>query len=202
MLVCVLPPSIVSFSATPWPVDHQASLSTGFHRQECWRGLPFAPPGAHPDPGMEPPSPASPCIGSRFFTTGPPGKPCSSCLHSCKSQTSNSEKRPYEYWLLTVRDTLKVTQDPSKARIKGQPGVSTLIFSQSLARLCPGQVTAPCLSFSSCTLGIIPSSGIKGDSPMAEELCPVQEPWGGARPHSPSGVPEVSLNSSCSPAPH
>ena len=31
--------------ATPWPIACQAPLSMGFSRQECWRGLPFPPPG-------------------------------------------------------------------------------------------------------------------------------------------------------------
>ena len=36
---------------------HQAPLSMGFSRQECWSGLPFPPPGDLPDPGREPRSP-------------------------------------------------------------------------------------------------------------------------------------------------
>ena len=44
--------------ATPWTVTHQASLSTGFPRQEYWSGLPFPPPGDPPDPGIELQSPA------------------------------------------------------------------------------------------------------------------------------------------------
>ena len=37
--------SVVSNSANPWTVAHQASLSTGFSRQEYWSGLPFPTPG-------------------------------------------------------------------------------------------------------------------------------------------------------------
>ena len=33
--------SVVSNSVTLWTVAHQAPLSTGFSRQECWRGLPL-----------------------------------------------------------------------------------------------------------------------------------------------------------------
>ena len=47
------------FSAIPWTVARQASLSIGFSRQEYWRGLPFPPPGDLPDTGTEPTSPAS-----------------------------------------------------------------------------------------------------------------------------------------------
>ena len=41
--------SVMSNSATPWTVAHQAPLSTRFSRQEYWSGLPFPPPDArHP----------------------------------------------------------------------------------------------------------------------------------------------------------
>ena len=50
--------SVVSDSATPWTVAHQAPLSMGFSRQEYWSGWPCPPPGDLPDPGMEPRSPA------------------------------------------------------------------------------------------------------------------------------------------------
>ena len=39
-------------------VAHQAPLSMGFSRQECWSGLPFPPPGNFPELGVEPTSPA------------------------------------------------------------------------------------------------------------------------------------------------
>ena len=42
----------------PWTVVYQASLSMGFSRQGYWSGLPFPSPGDHPDPGIEPTSPA------------------------------------------------------------------------------------------------------------------------------------------------
>ena len=38
-------------------------------------GLPFPSPGDLPDPGIEPMFPLSPVLGSKFFTTVPPGKP-------------------------------------------------------------------------------------------------------------------------------
>ena len=49
--------SVVSDSATPWTVAHQAPQSMGFSRQEYWSGLPFPSPGDLPDPGIEPRSP-------------------------------------------------------------------------------------------------------------------------------------------------
>ena len=47
--------SIVSDTfATPGTVALQASLPTGFSRQEYCSGLPFPSPGDLPDPGIEP----------------------------------------------------------------------------------------------------------------------------------------------------
>ena len=57
--------------ATPWIVAHQAPLSMGLPRQECWNGLPFLSPGDLPNSWIEPVSPA---LAGRFFTTEPPGK--------------------------------------------------------------------------------------------------------------------------------
>ena len=55
----VLSRSVVSDSATPWTVAHQAVLCVSFSRQEYWSGLPHPPPGDLPTPGIEPASPAS-----------------------------------------------------------------------------------------------------------------------------------------------
>ena len=46
--------SHVQLFAIPWTVVYQASLSTGFSRQEYWNGWPFPSPGDLPDPGIEP----------------------------------------------------------------------------------------------------------------------------------------------------
>ena len=48
--------SCVQLSVTLWTVACQASLSTGFPRQEDWSGLPFPSAGDLPDPGIEPTS--------------------------------------------------------------------------------------------------------------------------------------------------
>ena len=53
----------------PWTVAHQASLSMGFPRQECWSGLPFPSPGDLPDLGIELASLMSPVLVGGFFTT-------------------------------------------------------------------------------------------------------------------------------------
>ena len=42
------------FSETPWTVACQASLPTGFPRQDYWNGLPFHFPGDLPNPGINP----------------------------------------------------------------------------------------------------------------------------------------------------
>ena len=57
---------------TSWTVAHQAPLSMGLSRQECWNGFQFPSPGAFPVPGIESVSPA---LAGGFFTTEPPGKP-------------------------------------------------------------------------------------------------------------------------------
>ena len=43
---------------TLWTVEHQAPLSMEFSGEEHWDGLLFPSPGALPDPGIEPESPA------------------------------------------------------------------------------------------------------------------------------------------------
>ena len=44
--------------ATLCTVARQALVFMGFSRQECWSGRTFPPSGDHPDPGIEPLSPA------------------------------------------------------------------------------------------------------------------------------------------------
>ena len=57
---------------TPCTVAHQAPLSLGFSRQECWSGLPFLSPGDLPNPGVKPRSPA---LQAESLLSEPPGKP-------------------------------------------------------------------------------------------------------------------------------
>ena len=66
--------SVVSDSATPWTVAHQAPLSMGFSRQDYWGGLPCLPPGDLPYLETESKSPAL-RAGSL-----PLGKPNSWCI--------------------------------------------------------------------------------------------------------------------------
>ena len=50
--VCALSRSVLSSSATPWTVTHEAPLSMGFFRQEYWCGLPCPSPGDLPNPRL------------------------------------------------------------------------------------------------------------------------------------------------------
>ena len=54
LLCCAVLRSVVSDSATPWTVTHQAHLSMGFSKPEYWSGLPHSPPGDIPDSGIKP----------------------------------------------------------------------------------------------------------------------------------------------------
>ena len=56
-------------------------LSMGFPRQEYWSRLPLPSPGALPDPGTEPMSPA---LQADSFTTEPVGKSLISVSLSAK----------------------------------------------------------------------------------------------------------------------
>ena len=63
--------SCVRLFATQWTVAYQAPPSMGFSRQEYWSGLPFPFPGALPNPGIEPRSPA---LQTETLPSEPPGK--------------------------------------------------------------------------------------------------------------------------------
>ena len=69
---CLVPQSCPTLLRPPWAVAHQAPLSMGFSRQECWTGLPFPPPGDLLYPGIEL---ASPALAGGFFTSKLPGNP-------------------------------------------------------------------------------------------------------------------------------
>ena len=85
-LVTKLCPTLV----TPWTVACQAPLPMGFSRQEYWSGLPFLSPGDHPNPGIEPESPA---LQTDSLLTELWGKPTHSFPGSSagKESTCNAE---------------------------------------------------------------------------------------------------------------
>ena len=70
--MCML--SAVWLFAAPWTVAYQVPESIEFSSQEYWSGLPFPTPGNLPGPGINPTSPGSLALASRFITTEPPGK--------------------------------------------------------------------------------------------------------------------------------
>ena len=61
--------SHVQLFVTLGTVAHLASLSTGFSRQEYWRGLPCPSPGDLPNTGIGPASLMSTALAGGFFTT-------------------------------------------------------------------------------------------------------------------------------------
>ena len=71
---CVRSRSAVAQSVTPWRVVHQAPLSMGFPRQECWSGLPFPSARNLPDSDWTQVFCVC-CIAGGFYTTVLPGKP-------------------------------------------------------------------------------------------------------------------------------
>ena len=71
--LCVSRSVVYDSLGPPQTVEHQASLSMGFSKQEYWSGLPVPSPGDLPDPGIEPSPPA---WEGEFLTADPPGKPC------------------------------------------------------------------------------------------------------------------------------
>ena len=94
---CMLSHSVVSDSATPWTVAHQAHLSMGFSRQEQWSGWLFPPSGDLPDPGIEPES-----LMSSHWQVGssprvPPGKPI--FTHMNKAVSVSLEDQARAVWL-------------------------------------------------------------------------------------------------------
>ena len=64
--------SHVQLFVTLLTVVHQAPLSMGFFRQECWSGLPCPFPGDLPDPGVEP---SIPKLEADSLPIKPLGKP-------------------------------------------------------------------------------------------------------------------------------
>ena len=52
----------------PMDCSHQAPLSVGFSREECWSGLSYPFPGDLPHPGIKPASLKSPALAGEFFT--------------------------------------------------------------------------------------------------------------------------------------
>ena len=65
--------SVVSDSAAPGSVAHQAPLSMEFPRQEYWSGFLFPSPGDLPNPGIKHASLMSPASAAGSLLLPPPG---------------------------------------------------------------------------------------------------------------------------------
>ena len=82
-------------------VAYQAPLSMESSRQEYWSGWPFPSPGDHPNPGIEPGSPA---LQADSLPSGPLGKPLGNIQVQkklCESHMKKSGKENdcnYESW--------------------------------------------------------------------------------------------------------
>ena len=81
MKVKVTSLSCVRLFATPWMVAYQVPRSLEFSRQEYWSGLLFPSPGDHPNPGIEPGSPA---LQTDALPSEPLGKPTALTIQTCK----------------------------------------------------------------------------------------------------------------------
>ena len=112
-----------------------------FSRQEYWSGLLFPIPGDLPHSGIEPPSPLSPALAGRFFTTKPPGKP--SQLLGCdyflsRQGPCSPSERPSLLWeeLMVSVSLHRVNNLYHWNEIRGLPiaGKQCLTFSPAAVR--------------------------------------------------------------------
>ena len=116
-------------------VDHQAPLTVGFSRQECWSGLPFPSPGYLPHPEILPTSPALP---GGFFTTEPGGKPIA-CLYYLEKYKHKHLPRLYTNtrYLLSCHFDLSEQWDSSlgvylgHSQWKGYSGFLTELYNKT-----------------------------------------------------------------------
>ena len=111
----------------PRTAAHQAPLSIGLSRQECWSELPFLSPGDLPNPGMEA---WVSCTAGRFFTdwatreasvsicpllVGPPSphSPTSLGHHSALSWAPGTvEQVPISHLFYTWYIVVRILQSP------------------------------------------------------------------------------------------
>ena len=177
--------SHVQLFAIWWTVARQAPLSMGFFQQEYWSGLPFPPPGALSNPGIEPTSPVSPALAGGCFTTDPQGKP-------------------------SEREWMFISESPLPQACAGT--LLLLLSRFSHVQLCATPQTAahqapPSLGFSRQEHW----SGLPFPSPMHERLALY---WGWKTPrlsfltsgirlsYCPCQVPIASHEDRCCPSPH
>ena len=98
-------------------VARWAPLSVGFSMQEYWSGLPCAPPGDLPKPGIKPGiNVVSPALAGRFSTTKPPGK--HQLNHQFSSVHSLSRLRLFVTpWIAARQASLSITKSQSSLKL-------------------------------------------------------------------------------------
>ena len=75
MCMCASCFSCVQLFAPPWTTAHQAPLSMGFSRQECWNDLPCPSSGGFSQSRIKHMSLTSPALAGGFFTTSATWEP-------------------------------------------------------------------------------------------------------------------------------
>ena len=94
--------SCVQLCANLWMVAYQSSLSTGFFRQETWRGVLFPLPGNVSNPGIEPVYFMSPALAGRFFTISDTWEVTFGYSLTCHTCSSQPEKNAVQRNILMV----------------------------------------------------------------------------------------------------
>ena len=81
-------------------MDHSLLGSSvhGIFQARILGGLPCAPPGHLPNPGIEPLSLMSPALAGRFLTLAPPGKPISKVMSNNFSSANHSQYHGGWWW--------------------------------------------------------------------------------------------------------
>ena len=129
--------SHVWLSVTLWSVAHQAPLSMGFSRQECWSGFPCPPPGGLPDPGID-----HLCIYTHISPPPePPAAPSSSHLdhHRAAGWASSSFSRfplALYFWHGSVYMSVPISHSPHPPLTTLYPHVCSLHL-----HFCPGNMS-------------------------------------------------------------
>ena len=83
----------MSDSAILWTVAHQAPLSVGFSRHECWSGFPCPSPGDLPDPGIESASAVVPALQADSLLLGHWGSPEKKSVQQQRPSTAKKKKK-------------------------------------------------------------------------------------------------------------
>ena len=145
-LLCSVPPTFPTPCNLTDGSPPGSSVCGIFFRQEYWSKLPFPSPGDLPNPGIEPASPVSPALAGGFFTTTPPGKPCSLLLctnwnlgqHCCSLllspwmsflfqifQNDYSRFWGFHIWGFTQAQSKNIQRKNSKNFLKAKLGFAT-----------------------------------------------------------------------------